>query len=275
MEQTVETIACAWIEPAVVEIASGHVDLYLAAVLEINQVNPARFTQDVVVRVLGHLVFAFHVPERNLVFPEELQCVTALGPHLFPCTVVLAGQVAVRMLVAEVPFDACAASHDVSPKGVLAGVVAGGIFGIGDKSMSGVARLIAGDDPGLAGCHRAVDVVAGPLVDLAEIGLVGLEGKARQLRCVAQQVIVRIVHVVNHDVVLIRVVRPEVVRPGNLLLCCSVVYLLAEVPVERQMMAEARDQLAVVKLTMRAEVAFVQQQLVFGLHRFEVQVHPD
>ena len=68
-----------------------------------------------------------------------------------------------------------------------------------------------------------------------------------------------ITSIVDDDVVLIRVLRPEVVRPGNLLLRRGIVDLFAKVPVERQVMAESSDQLAVLKLALRAQVALVQQ----------------
>ena len=81
--------------------------------------------------------------------------------------------------------------------------------------------------------------------------------------------------VVNHDVVLIRVVCPEVVRPGRFLRRGGVVDLFAEIPIQSQVVAEARDQLAVVELSFYAQVALVQQQLILSLQRLEVQVHAE
>jgi hypothetical protein len=76
--------------------------------------------------------------------------------------------------------------------------------------------------------------------------------------------------VVVHNVVLVRIVRPQVVRPGNLLLGGGVVDLLAEIPVERRVMAEPRYQFAVVELALRPEVALIEQQLVFDYPTVQV-----
>ena len=141
--------------------------------------------------------------------------------------------------------------------------------------MSGISRLVAGDNPGLTRCYGAIDIISGPPVDLAEIRLAGLQREAGQFRCVAQQIVVRIAHIVDYDMVLIGVLCPEVVRPGNFLLVGCVIDLFAEVPVERQVMAEPRDQLAIVKFALRPQITFVEQQFVFGFHRFKMKVHAE
>ena len=242
--------------------------------LEVDKVYLARLEKAVVIGVFGQAIVTFHVPEGYLVFLEELQGVATLPPHFRAGPVVLAGQVAVGVLVPEVPFDACSAGHDVSPEAVLAGVVTGGIFGVSDQCMSRVTRLVAGYHPGLAGGRRSVDVVLGLAVDPAEIAPVGLQREARQPRSVAEQIVV-VGAVVDHDVVSIWVVRPEVVGPGRLLLRGGVVDFFAEIPVQGQVVAEACDQLAVVEFSLDAQIAFVQQQLVLGFQRFEVQVHAE
>ena len=56
-------------------------------------------------------------------------------------------------------LDTGAASHDSSPKGVAAGVIAGGIFGISCQGVGGIARFITGNNPGFTSSLGSVDVV--------------------------------------------------------------------------------------------------------------------
>ena len=78
--------------------------------------------------------------------------------------------------------------------------------------------------------------------------------------------------VVDHDEVLVRIGRRDVL-PEGFSLCGCVVVLLADVPVEAQMMGEARDQLAVIELALGAELTGVHVPGVLDLH--ELELHED
>ena len=81
----------------------------------------------------------------------------ALVPPQIAASPVLAGQVAVRMLVAEIPLVAGSAAQQASPKPVHAGVVVLGVLAVGDQRMGRVARLVTGDDPRLARFGRLAE----------------------------------------------------------------------------------------------------------------------
>ncbi len=244
-----------------------------AAVLEVHHVHLARLAEAIVARGGADAVVVDHLPERDVVVVEERQRVAAVVPERVAAAVVLAGEVGVGVLVAEVELQPRPAGHQVAPQGVLSPVdVALPRVVVRAQGVAGVARLVAGHHPGLARGCRAVDVVLGPAVDLVEVAVAGLEGEARQLRAGTQQVVV-VVPVVDHDGVPVGIVIPEVPRPGLLLAGGRVVDLLAQVPVQGQVMPEPGDQLAVVELPLVAQVAAVQERFVLGLLRLEVQVH--
>jgi hypothetical protein len=79
----------------------------------------------------------------------------------------------------------------------------------------------------------------------------------------------------HDDQVAIRIVVVEVLRE-RLALRVGVGVLLAEVPVQCQVMSEARDQFAIVQLPLIAQRAAVQVLVVLLLLRLEVEVnaHP-
>jgi hypothetical protein len=78
---------------------------------------------------------------------------------------------------------------------------------------------------------------------------------------------------VDDDGVVVRVVVVEVLRPRLLLRQRRPVDLLAEVPVQREVVTEAGDQFAVVQPALVAGIAAIEQQLVLGFLGLEVEVH--
>ena len=137
---------------------------------------------------------------------------------------------------------------------------------IGHEAVLGVARLVDGHGPVQLDAAGEVQPVANVGIDVAEIRPVGLEGNARIAAPGTEQV-VKGLAVMDHDVVAVGVVvveilrhrqalggglvgRPVVLDPGTV--------LLANVPVQGQVVAEAGHQFAVVQLALGPKLTAVQ-----------------
>ena len=78
---------------------------------------------------------------------EECQRVAGLVPHGVTRTPILAIDVHVGELMAEIPFHTCAAAHEIAPQPLFSRPVVRGVIGIRDHAVAGRGLLIAKDDP--------------------------------------------------------------------------------------------------------------------------------
>jgi len=85
------------------------------ASFQINQIKLASFTEAIALAGGNQFVGVGHIPKGNLMFRKEVQGKAALFPHVLTHAVILAGQITVRVGIAEVPFDTGSAGHQVAP----------------------------------------------------------------------------------------------------------------------------------------------------------------
>src|SRR5690606_10219172 len=104
-------------------------------------------------------------------------------PEGIPAPEILQGQIAFRMVIAEVELAAGTTGHDVRPEGVPPGIaVAGARIAVRPDPVARVSRLVGRHHPGPVEL-RGTPYIAPRLVKgVAEISLVELEGKTRELR---------------------------------------------------------------------------------------------
>ena len=261
---------------AVAEVEAGG----FCGIFDEEEVGVAGFGQAEAGGVEEEVIEAFHFGGGELLGAEEVEGVSALVPKFVAGAPVLTGEVGVFVLVAEVEFEPPAAGEEVAPEGVHAGVIVGGIFGVGDEGVFGVAGFIASDDPGFALGLGGVDDVEGGIVDVGEGGVGGLQGGAIDGGVFAVEVGGPL-SVVDDDGVVVGVVGVEVVAHGEALggglevgfvvVGFPLAVFFAEVPVEGGVVAEAGEEFAVVELALASGVALIEEGFVFAFLGFEVE----
>src|SRR5687767_7407714 len=224
------------------------------------------------------------------------------SPRSMPAAPILGVQVVLGERVAEVVLDAGAAGHERAPKrgasDVVRGVRPASLARACDAVEAGVTRvrrqpgvvwvlLVVRHDPLLPGARRLVDPLQHGAVRRVPSRL---ERDAGERGALAEQGPVAAPLLpgpgVQHDEVAVWIGVPDVPRHRTMLLRRLRV-LLAEIPVERELVAEAGDQLAQVEPALDAELAAIERRrhrtravaedvvVVLRLLEFEVEVEAD
>ena len=180
-------------------VRSGQIEFGRAAFGQIDQIEFTRLGQAVfrvvVLLVADERVGVLHFPERNPVLAEEIERDAAVIPALVPAAKILADEVVLRELVAEVVFHARAARQEIAPERGLADVV-GRLHGlavlllavvtrvaeVGRHTGVGTALFIVGHDPRLASLGRFRDPLERALVGLVPAVL---QRRSREQRMIA------------------------------------------------------------------------------------------
>ena len=227
-----------------------------------------------------------HILERN-VGVEEIEGDFVEPPQIGADTEVLAAEIAGGSVVlpTRIPFYASAAGHEDPPEDMFARTIASGIVGVGPQAVFPTERLGHTDQPTFAGGNGHFEVFDDALV----VVVVALEGgtfdgfEACDLR-------VNLHHFdfVDRDGMVVRIQVADELSEGLLLsggdsdadfaaLFVGPTGFLAEVPGEGEVVAEAGDEFAVVKLAgvgeWRATVLDFKETFVFGFGDEEVNVH--
>ncbi len=247
--------------------AVAQVEARYAAARIIYGVDFTRLGEAVIVRSSSQLVVMSHLGKGQML-AEEVQGVPGQIPEMVSAAPVFAIEIVVGPFIAEMPFDARAAGHEMAPEVFVPDVVMPVVVPVGLGAGMGRADLVERNEPLPSRRGRAVD----PFYRLG-VRVVGLQRGAVEIT-VSQQRFIRIVVLarvcVADDRMIVRV-HVLYVSTEGLTLGGRVGVLFAEVPDQGEVMAEAGDEFAVVESSLRAEIAVVETLVVLGLLADDVE----
>ena len=223
--------------------------------------------------VADEFVGVGHFGERDGVVAEEAEGDAAEVPRFIAAAEVFEEEIVLRQLVSEIVFHAGTTGHEGAPERGLtdvvqivadgfAGFVEAGealVAGVGGHALVGGVLFVVADDPRAAGGGGSADPLEGLLVR----GLPAvLRGRTREEGLIAKERFVNFVllgrEAMDDDQVVIGIRVVNELR-HVLLLCDGLRVLFAEVPIEREVVAEARDELAEVESALGAAGAAVER----------------